>query len=112
MNLNLSSGFESGMIQNDNIFVVTNSSLIYVHVCVACKGSEKSNGNNTLKLEAFLSLTRIRISCALSPSLSLSTMNFFLSRDNERFRALENPRGRDTASSIEFISGARWDGEA
>ena len=38
-------------------------------------------------------------------------MNFFLSRDNERFRALENPRGRDTASSIEFISGER-EGEA
>ena len=36
-------------------------------------------------------------------------MNFFLSRDNERFRALENPRSsrRDTASNIEFISAMR-----
>ena len=38
-------------------------------------------------------------------------MNFFLSRDNERFRALENPRGRDTASSIEFISDERERGK-
>ena len=39
-------------------------------------------------------------------------MNFFLSRDNESFRALENSRGHDAASSIEFISAARWDAES
>ena len=42
---------------------------------------------NTLKLEAFLSLTRIRISCALSLPLSLAfvqaTMKFFLSRQGQ-----------------------------